>query len=107
MSSPASGLDERRQVRFTVTADEQVERQWQWWQDNRDYPHVFLADLADALDRIATLPASGTLYLESGVPNLRRVYMVGIGSHLYYTFDDQEVLVHALWSARRQHGPHL
>jgi hypothetical protein len=28
-------------------------------------------------------------------------------SHIYYTFDDQEVVVRAFWGARRSHRPLL
>jgi hypothetical protein len=30
-----------------------------------------------------------------------------LGCHLYYTFDDDEVIVRALWGARREHGPEI
>ncbi|MBI3403638.1 MAG: hypothetical protein HY048_19670 [Acidobacteria bacterium] len=32
---------------------------------------------------------------------------VFVACHLYYTFDEQHVIVRALWGARRLHGPRL
>ena len=40
-----------------------------------------------------------------GVPGLRRLYLRKIACHLYYTFDEHEVIVRALWGARRGKGP--
>lgn len=30
-----------------------------------------------------------------------------VDEHLYYTFSDDEVIVRALWGARRERGPQL
>jgi hypothetical protein len=38
---------------------------------------------------------------------LRRLYLQRISCHLYYTHDDREVIVRALWGARRERGPAL
>lgn len=45
--------------------------------------------------------------LSSPVPGVRRVYLRKTARHLYYTFDDDEVIIRALWGARRKHGPVL
>ena len=45
------------------------------------------------------------MYAHSPVPGVRRIYLRTIVLHLYYTFDDSEVLIRALWGARRERGP--
>ena len=94
-----------RRVRFTETAEDHVEREQAWWRDNRDYPELFRSELDLGIQLAAVLPGAGTEYTRSGTPGLRRLYLPKIGCHLYYTFDDREVIVRALWGARREHGP--
>ena len=96
-----------RHVRFTETAQEHVQRDTAWWLANRDHTEVFAEELEQALKIIAVLPGAGTVYARSPVPGVRRVYLRRVDAHLYYTFDDDRVLVRALWGARRQHGPSL
>ena len=74
---------------------------------NRDHTEVFSEELEHALKIVAALPGAGTLYAQSPVPGVRRVYLRRIDAHLYYTFDDERVLVRALWGARRERGPRL
>jgi hypothetical protein len=68
---------------------------------------VFAEELEQALKIIAVLPGAGTPYTQSSVPDVRRVYLRRVASHLYYTFDDAGVIVRALWGARRERGPRL
>lgn len=94
-----------RRVRFTATAQHHVRREKAWWVENRTHTEIFAIELEAALRIVARLPGAGTLYRESPVPNVRRVYLPKVACHLYYTFDEQEVVVRALWGARRGHGP--
>jgi plasmid stabilization system protein ParE len=96
-----------RNVRFTATAHEHVRREKAWWLANRDHPDVFTEELEQALQIIAALPGAGTLYPQSPVPGIRRVYLRRVAVHLYYTFDDAGVIVRALWGARRERGPRI
>jgi plasmid stabilization system protein ParE len=96
-----------RRVRFTATAREHVRREKAWWLANRDKPDVFIEELEQALKIIATLPGAGSLYAQSPIPGIRRVYLRRIAVHLYYTFDGARVVVRAFWSARRERGPRL
>ena len=96
-----------RRVRFTATAQEHVRREKAWWLANRDHAEVFTEELEQALRIIAILPGAGTLYTQSPVPDVRRVYLRRVDAHLYYTFDDAQVIVRAFWGARRGHGPRL
>jgi plasmid stabilization system protein ParE len=68
---------------------------------------VFTEELEQALQIIAALPGAGTVYAESPVPGVRRVYLRKVAVHLYYTFDDAQVIVRALCGARRERGPRL
>jgi hypothetical protein len=62
-------------------------------------------ELESAIEVVALLPGAGTAYTQSGVPELRRLYIRKLDCHLYYTFDAEQVIIRALWGARREHGP--
>ena len=96
-----------RRVRFTATARQHVERERTWWLENRDYQEVFVIELEAAVRVLAILPGAGTPYTQARVPDLRRLYVRKLTCHLYYTFDDDEVIVRAFWGARRERGPSL
>ena len=53
----------------------------------------------------AVLPGAGTAYPHAEVIGLRRVYLRKIACHIYYTFDEREVIIRALWGATRSRGP--
>jgi hypothetical protein len=74
---------------------------------NRDHSDVFAEELEQALKIVAMLPGAGTPYAQSPIPGVRRLYLRRVAAHLYYTFDEDEVIVRALWGARRAHGPRL
>jgi hypothetical protein len=97
----------KRRARFTATAREHVRREEAWWLSNRDHPDVFAEELEQALQIITALPGAGTFYAQSPVPGVRRVYLRRVAAHLYYTFDSDEVIVRALWGARRERGPRI
>ena len=65
------------------------------------------AELEQALKIVARLPGAGTLYAQSPIAGVRRIYLRRVVAHLYYTFDDDEVIIRALWGARRERGPGL
>lgn len=95
----------RRRVRFTATAQEHVRREKTWWLENRIYAQVFATEFEEALTILAVLPGAGTSYPHAEIAGLRRIYLRKVACHLYYTFDEQEVIVRALWGARRGRGP--
>lgn len=97
----------QRHVSFTRTAQEHVAREKAWWLKNRDHTEIFAEELEQALKVIAILPGAGTLYQRSPVRGVRRVYLRRTALHLYYTFDDNEVIVRALWGAHREHSPQI
>jgi plasmid stabilization system protein ParE len=96
-----------RRIRFTATAQRHVRRERAWWVENRIHLDVFAAELEEALRILALLPGAGTPYLRTGVADLRRLYVPKVACHLYYTFDEDEVIVRAFWGARRVRGPSL
>ncbi len=96
-----------RVVQFTETAAQHVQGEREWWQANRDHQELFAAELESALRTLAIVPGAGTLYTRSGPPGLRRIYLRKLSCHLYFTFDDEYVIVRAMWGARRERGPDL
>lgn len=97
----------RRRIRFTATAQQNVNREKAWWIQNRDSKHVFAEEVEHALGILEILPASGSRYALSRTPGLYRLYLEKIGCHVYYTFDGDEVLIRSLWGARRRSGPQI
>ena len=96
-----------RSIRFTETARGHVHREKAWWIENRTHTEIFVTELEEALRVVALLPGSGTPYAEAGVGGLRRIYLRKIACHIYYLFDEHDVIVRALWGALRGHGPRL
>jgi hypothetical protein len=96
-----------RHVRFTATAQRHVEREKARWLENRAHTELFATDLETALRILAFLPGVGTPYKQTDVAGLRRLYLRKIDCHLYYTFDEHEVIIRALWGARRRRPPRI
>jgi hypothetical protein len=97
----------QRRVRFTATAQRHVRRERAWWLENRIHIEVFATEFEEAVRILALLPGVGTLYTEASVAGVRRLYLRKVGCHLYYTFDEHEVIVRAFWGARRRRGPQI
>jgi hypothetical protein len=95
----------RRRVQFTATARRHVVRERDWWIKNREQLGVFASDLDRTMDLIAMLPGVSSSYAR--VPGMRRVFVERIGVHVYFTFDDDTVIVRAVWGARKRRGPRL
>jgi plasmid stabilization system protein ParE len=96
-----------RRVRFTATAQRHLSLEKTWWLENRDHTEVFVEELEQALKIVVAFPGAGTPYARSPIPGVRRVYLRKVAAHLYYTFDDDEVIIRALWGAHRERGPRL
>lgn len=94
-----------RLVRFTSTAQEHVRREKDWWLENRTHTEIFATELEQALKVLTVLPGAGTPYPYAEVAGLRRMYLRKTACHIYYTFDEHEVIVRALWGAKRSRGP--
>ena len=96
-----------RRVRFTEGARTQIAEEKLWWAQNRDHIEVFGEELHEAVALLRISPAAGTGYPRPAIPSVRRIYLRRLSSHLYYTFDDAEVIVRAFWHAKRKKGPTL
>lgn len=94
-----------RPVRFTATAQEHVRREKAWWRANRDYPDVFAEELKRALEVVSRLPGAGWRYVQSPIPGVRRVYLRRTNLHVYYTFDDHQILIRAVWGSSTRARP--
>ena len=75
--------------------------------ENRIHRDVFASEFEEAVKVLSLLPGAGTPYMAASIVGVRRIYLRKIATHLYYTFDEQEVIVRAVWGARRRHGPKL
>lgn len=49
----------------------------------------------------------GTVYTILDGKQVRRVLMPKTGHHLYFVADADEIIVHAIWGASKEHGPRL
>ncbi len=96
-----------RRVLFTVTAQHQINVEHRWWIEHRDQRHLFEDELGAALNLLALLPGMGTPYEIAPTPGTRRLYLDKIACHLYYTYDDERVIIRSLWGATRGRGPAL
>ena len=96
-----------RRVQFTATARGHVEREKTWWLENRVHTEIFATELEEALRIVASLPGAGSIYPDAGVQGLRRIFLRKAACHVYYTFDEHDVIVRAVWGARRERGPKL
>jgi plasmid stabilization system protein ParE len=97
-------LTERR-VRFTDTARRHLAREQKWLLETRGQSETLSEELESAVRILKVLPAIGTRRDRAGIVGLRRVYLEKIGCHLYYNFDEQTVIVRALWGARMRRNP--
>jgi plasmid stabilization system protein ParE len=70
-------------------------------------PEILSHDLKAALNMVAIAPGIGSPYRQSPIVGVRRFYLSRLMSHLYYTHDENEVVIRALWHARRGAGPDL
>jgi plasmid stabilization system protein ParE len=95
----------RRKLRFTATAREHVRLTKQWWKENSVRPEILEQDLSEALKMLSIVPGIGKPYPSGPFPGVRRLYLERLMSHLYYTYDEREVVIRALWHARRGSGP--
>jgi plasmid stabilization system protein ParE len=94
-----------RRIRFTATAQEHVRSEKLWWIEHGSHPTIFADELDQALRVVSILPGAGNPYEEAGIVGLRRVFLRKSACHVYYTHDDLEVIVRAVWGAKRERGP--
>ena len=94
-----------RRVRFTETARQHLRREEVWLLENHGQAGALSDEIEGAVRILRVLPDVGTRQDRAGIVGLRRLYLERIGCHLYYTFDEKEVVVRAVWRARKRRGP--
>jgi plasmid stabilization system protein ParE len=98
----------RYRVELAADALAHVESIQAWWLQNRPRaPRMFLDELAAALEVLETLPRMGRLYTAHHVDEMRRIALLRTRYHLYYTVEEQPLLVrvHAVWHMSRGGRP--
>jgi plasmid stabilization system protein ParE len=97
-----------RTVRFTRDAEEQSRVVDEWWQANREKaPLLFAEELRCVCDLLAQSPGIGQSYPSRSLPGVRRAFLARTRFHVYYVVRPEEIVVVAVWSALRGHGPPL
>ena len=86
---------------------EQVVAIKEWQLENGLDGAPFATELHEAFLVLSLIPGVGSPYRPGEFPGLRRLFLKGIASHLYYTFTEDEVIVRGLWHTSRGHGPDL
>jgi plasmid stabilization system protein ParE len=100
----------RHEVHIAPRAQSQIEAAAIWWRVNRPSASTLVADELEAVvERLASLPLSGTSYAGAEFRSVRRVLLPRIRYHAYYEVDESKrsVTVVAFWHASRQRGPRL
>jgi len=78
-----------------------------WWLEKRLHIDVFATEIDEAVRMLSLLPGAGTPYTRTSTRGLRRLYLRKIACHVYDTFDAHDVIVRAVWGARRVRRPPL
>ena len=95
---------------FTPEAEQQADECDTWWRVNRKATAgLFASELATLKALLLVSPNVGSVYaLLDGQP-VRRVLMKKTGNHLYYVVDSEhdQIIVHSVWGASKEHGPEL
>ena len=95
-------------IRTTPEADAQIREIDHWWRENRPgSPNLFADELAESFEIISGAPFAGRTYRNSVLMGTRRVLLKGAMFHVYYLPRHDEVIVLAVWHARRGVGPPL
>lgn len=80
-----------------------------WWREHRDAKELFVQEFEQMLRQIESLPETGQRYRLARGKLIQRMLMKKTRCHVYYLHDPSRDLIeiHALWGARRKHGPKL
>jgi hypothetical protein len=95
-------------VEISEPAALDIERIDTWWRGNRDRKDLFREELFAALDHIEATPELATLYETDAVDGpVRYVQLEQTRNQLYYTIEDETVLVLTIWSTVTGQPPRL
>ena len=97
---------------FRVVVPAHVERQIDtidaWWRQHRQAaPGLFSEELSAALEVLASAPHAGRRYDHPSIPAARRFILRATRYHVYYRIRSEDVVLLAVWSARRGMAPRL
>ena len=96
-------------IRVSSRARREADKRDAWWRANRpEAVGLFTAELLDAIELLKANPNLGQVYeaVRFDVA-VRRILMPGTETHLYHARVGNEVVVLAVWGARRGRGPRL
>jgi plasmid stabilization system protein ParE len=97
-------------VRTTPDADDMITELDVWWSENRPAaPTLVIDELNRVLDLLSENPDAGRPHRHRRIRGLRKHRLQGTPYLVYYVpdFEAGELIVVALWSAMRKHGPPL
>jgi len=93
-------------VQTTPRAEAQIREIDEWWRTNRPAaPDLFLNELTESFELIASTPHIGRRYPQSPVSGTRRLLLGSTRYHVYYISTEREIFILAVWHARRGEGP--
>lgn len=80
-----------------------------WWRKNRPAASsLFEDELDDALDKLEAEPTLGTEYRVVRGRVIRRILLPKTEQHVFYSVgEDDGIVIHTVWGARRGRGPKL
>ena len=98
----------RLRLRFVARSVEQLERADEWWRANRARsPDLLITEFDEAVALLRDAPHTGVAYPNDALPGVRRFLMRRTRFHVYYVVRDDTLIISALWSGLRDHGPPL
>lgn len=97
-------------VRLSGDAEADALRIDAWWRENRPAaPTLFAEELAQVLELLRGSPDAGETYKRLQGQAVRRTLLEKTRHYVYHFVDDDDetVVVIAIWSTERGHGPPL
>ena len=95
-------------VRVSARARREFERCDTWWRANRDAADLLTREMLEVLERLPDNPDLGVVYdaILFATP-VRRVLLPRSEHHVYHARVGDDVVILAVWGARRHGGPKL
>ncbi len=95
-------------LRFVPHAVEQLDAANAWWRENREKsPDLLVTEFVEAIALLRENPKLGAEYQNDELEDAKRYLLRRTRFHVYYVVRDDTLVVAAVWSAIRGHGPPL
>ncbi len=94
-------------LRISARARREARRIDERWRAQADRRQLFVEEFEVALTQIRAEPNTGTPYDAATSVSVRRTRLPKTDYFVYYTVQAEEIVVLALWSARRGRQPKL